>query len=240
MRIAVISDIHANLEAFTAVLNNMRTKNVHACVCLGDVVGYGADPEPVLQLLWSNKIPSILGNHEEAVYDDDILNYFNPQAKQTALLTRKMLKPESAERIKKWPVNIEFNGALGVHGFPPDSIHKYLFEADQEAITRMWKSVKYNLCFVGHTHSLDLVTFDGHNVIYYPLGEGGWLLDNRKTIVNVGSVGQPRDGDNHAKYVIWDTKMNALTICYVPYDIQTAANKILKAGFPEINARRLY
>ncbi len=228
------------MEAFTAVLGNMREKSVNACVCLGDVVGYGADPEPVLQLLWKHKIPSIIGNHEEAAYDDGILQYFNPQAKKTALLTRKMLKPDSIERIKKWPTTIEFNGAMGVHGFPPDSVHKYLFEADEGAVIRMWKSVDFNLCFVGHTHSLEIVAYDGHNVITYPLMEGGWLLDNRRTIVNVGSVGQPRDGDNNAKYVIWDTNMNALTVCFVPYDIDKAANKIIQAGFPEINAKRLF
>ncbi len=218
----------------------MVEKSVKACVCLGDVVGYGADPQAVLNLMWQKKIPSITGNHEEAVYDDAILKYFNPLARKTALLTRKMLTLESVEKIRSWPTNIEFNGALGVHGFPPNSVHKYLFEADESAIVRLWKSIKQSLCFVGHTHSLELVAYDGHNVITYPLMEGGWLLDSRKTIVNVGSVGQPRDGDNTAKYVIWDTKMNALTVCFVPYDIQKAANKILKAGFPEINAKRLY
>lgn len=239
MRIAVISDIHANLEAFTAVLDHMKQRRVDGCVCLGDAVGYGAEPEPVLRLLWKNKIPSITGNHEEAAYDDGILKLFNPQAQKTAMITRELLSEGSIERIQKWPTTMEVMGALAVHGFPPESVHKYLFEADESEIINVWNQINNNLCFVGHTHGLELIAYDGHNVVTYPLKEGGWLLDTRKTIVNVGSVGQPRDGDKSAKYVIWDTKMNALTVCFVPYDAKSAAAKILKAGLPEINARRL-
>lgn len=240
MRIAVISDIHGNLEAFTSVLAHMNSRRVEACVCLGDCVGYGADSEAVLQLMWKYKIPSIIGNHEEALENDAILKFFNPQARETALLTRKMLSPQNIKKISKWPITMEVQGALCVHGFPPDMVHKYLFEADEGTIIQMWQKLKQNLCFVGHTHSLELVAYDGDNIVTYPLMEGGWLLDKRKTIVNVGSVGQPRDGNNNAKYVIWDTKMNALTVCFVPYDIDKAAKKIIAAGFPEINAKRLH
>lgn len=240
MRIAFISDIHGNLEAFEAVLKDIDSQKVDAVLCLGDSVGYGADPEAVLKRLWQENIPSLLGNHDAAIYDNTVLAWFNPQATEAIVQTRKLLGNVTVDRIKQAPLHLSFHRAYCVHGFPPDSVHTYLFEVTDTDVARELEKLKEQVVFLGHTHTLGLVAYDGYHVESYPLYKGGVLLDYRKYIVNVGSVGQPRDGNNNAKYVIWDNDTNALDVRFVPYDIKTAADKILKAGLPEFCARRLW
>ncbi len=239
MNVAIISDIHGNLEAFEAVLSDIAEREADHVICLGDCVGYGADSEAVLLRLWEENIPAVRGNHEDAVFDDSVLEWFNPQACDAILKTRAMLSPESRERISRWPLFIPFDAAWCVHGFPPASVHTYLFEATPRMVIESFTTIPSRLCFVGHTHILSLVACDGERVKSYPFKKGTTFLDGRRYIVNVGSVGQPRDGDLSAKYVIWDTEANSLEVRYVPYNAALAAEKIIKAGLPEFLARRL-
>jgi len=240
LKIAIISDIHGNLEALLAVLKDIGHQEVERVACLGDCVGYGADPGPVLQVLRSEEIPSILGNHEEAVYDDSVVEWFNPQARAAIERTRELLSDHEIESFKTWPRTVDIHGALGVHGFPPRSVETYLFEVPRARVAEVLDSLPQTLCFVGHTHTLQMVAWDGERVRNYRLSEGLLTLDDARYIVNVGSVGQPRDGDNRAKYVIWDTENKTLEIRYVAYNISRAAQKILDAGMPEICAKRLW
>lgn len=239
MNTAIISDIHGNLEAFEAVLADIADRQAEHVICLGDCVGYGADSEAVLQRIWDENIPTVRGNHEDALFDDSVLEWFNPQATDAILRTREMMSSESMERISRWPLFIPFDAAWCVHGFPPASVHTYLFEATRRMVADCFDSIPSRIAFVGHTHILSLVAFDGEKVKTYPLKKGTTFLNGRKYIVNVGSVGQPRDGDNSAKYVIWDSEANSLEVRFVPYDAQKAADKIIKAGLPEFLARRL-
>jgi predicted phosphodiesterase len=240
MKFAIISDIHGNLEAFREVLADLDEQGIEEVICLGDCVGYGPDSGKVLELLWEREIPSVLGNHEEAVFSDEILNWFNPQARETILKIRAALPPAAIERFRAWPRTMEFHGAWCVHGFPPDSVHTYLFQVSNKEIAEAFDNVPSQLIFVGHTHTLELVAYNGSTVESYELEDGLVLLDERRYIVNVGSVGQPRDGNNKAKYVIWDENLHHLEVRFVPYDIAATAQKILAAGFPEVNARRLW
>ncbi|MBW2091255.1 MAG: metallophosphoesterase family protein, partial [Deltaproteobacteria bacterium] len=128
-----------------------------------------------------------------------------------------------------------------VHGCPPDDMTTYLFEVSSLRFKSIFKGMKERLCFVGHTHSLNIIQFNGEQVIQSSLKEGKTALkEDMKHIINCGSVGQPRDGDNRAKYVIWDTESRLLEVRFVSYDISLTAAKIIERGLPEIYARRLF
>lgn len=240
MRLAVISDIHGNMEALQAVLQDIAVKDVDRIVCLGDCVGYGAQPEEVVSLITRRKIHTVIGNHEEAVFDDDVLSWFNPQATESILRARKILSKRSVETFKKWPKYICLENTHFVHGFPPDSVHTYLFEATTDMVSVAMERTDAKVCFVGHTHILTMMAWDGMTVQTMRLSRGVHPLDNRRFIVNVGSVGQPRDGNNNAKYVLFEPEQKRIEVRFVPYDINSAAKKIIEAGLPEFFARRLY
>ncbi|MEW5733698.1 MAG: metallophosphoesterase family protein [Thermodesulfobacteriota bacterium] len=240
MRFAVISDIHANMEALQAVLQDIAVKGVDRIVCLGDCVGYGAQPEEVVRLLSRRRIHSLVGNHEEAVFDDNVLSWFNPQATESILRTREVLSKRSVESFHKWPKTLTVGSSLFVHGFPPDSVHTYLFEATTDMVSVAMELTDARVCFVGHTHILTMMAWDGMTVQSLRLTRGVHTLDSRRYIVNVGSVGQPRDGNNNAKYIIYEPGKKMLEVRFVPYDIKSAAKKIIAAGLPEFFARRLY
>lgn len=241
MRIAVLSDIHGNLEAFREVLRDLEVVQPDRVVCLGDAVGYGPDPETVVRLLQSHGIPTVLGNHEWALAHPNHLEWFNPSARLSLERTAELLSPEILRIVTAWPVTIHVEGALCVHGCPPDSVTRYLFEVVPEEFPVLFSTYAEPLCFVGHTHQLRWVRWDGdRGSSGRLLGEVLRLHPSDRYIINVGSVGQPRDGDNRAKYVVWDTTAQTVQVHRVPYDIAKTAEKILALGFPRINADRLW
>lgn len=240
MKIAIISDIHGNLEALAAVLADIESRGIAQIICIGDLVGYGPNPEEVVGVVRRRGIETTLGNHEMGISHRAERRWFNPKARQTLSQTEKLLSTESLAFIARLPVAFTRHGSLFVHGFPPDSVKTYLFEEDTDALADYFKSAETEMTFVGHTHDLEVVTWDGHEALRYPLEPGESTLDYPKTIVNVGSVGQPRDGDNRAKYVIWEPQRKRIVLRRIPYDIQKTADKILERGFPEYYAQRLY
>ena len=152
-----------------------------------------------------------------------------------------MLSSASIDFIEQLPKSLVMGQCLCVHGYPPDSVRTYLFQKPPEALIKTFKSMSESICFVGHTHDLEIVTFDGRRIERRALKQGRIGLDARlRHIINVGSVGQPRDGNNNAKYVIYDPENGALEIRFVPYDIATTVAKIKAAGLPENHANRLW
>lgn len=241
MRLAVISDIHGNLEAFEAVLRDMKRTQPDDILCLGDNVGYGPDPEAVLNELRDRRIPSVMGNHELGIVNARALSWFNDLARQSLEITRQLLSAESVEFIANLPPLIVMHGVRAVHGFPPASMTRYLLEAYEAEIARVMEHLDEDICFVGHTHELRLVSISGKRVEYQPLKRGSVSLpEGKRYIINAGSVGQPRDGDNRAKYVIWDTEARILEVRRIPYNIPLTAEKIRQRGLPEFNAHRLF
>lgn len=241
MQVAVISDVHGNLEALQAVLRDVESCKAQEMVCLGDSVGYGADPEAVVAELKERQVPTILGNHELGLRDPSMLEWFNPPTMKSLLITKELLSAETMEYIEGLEHTMVWREALLVHGSPPDSVTTYLFELSRLELMGILRSMEQQLCFVGHTHQLEIIRFDGTRLEISPLHKGPCLLrSDCKYIVNVGSVGQPRDGDNRAKYVLWDPEEGVIEARFVPYDIASAAAKILKRGFPSINATRLW
>lgn len=240
MRLAVISDIHANLEAFEAVLADIDRLRPDAVVNLGDAVGYGGDPEAVLRLLFARGIPSVRGNHEWAVVDPARERGFNPQAREALRRTRELLPDDLLRRIAAFPRSLSLFGCRFVHGLPPDDTGTYLFEADEAALRRAFADTGERVAFVGHTHMLEGASLSGRDVERFELSLGrNRLSPDRRHIVNVGAVGQPRDGDNRAKFGLYDDAAHVLEIRAVDYDAAAAARRILERGLPRRYAERL-
>jgi predicted phosphodiesterase len=241
LRLAIISDIHGNLEAFKQVLADIDASSVDGVACLGDNIGYGPDPEEVVRIIRQRDIPCVMGNHELAVVDSQCLRMMNPSARTSLCLTKKLISRDTVRYITGLKPSMAFHGSLCVHGCPPDSVTTYLFQVTGPRLRQIFMAMKSKMCFVGHTHDLNIISFDGREITWDCLGQGVVALrKDRQYVVNVGSVGQPRDGNNHAKYVIWDTASGTIEVKFIPYDIGATASKILALGFPEFNAKRLW
>jgi len=241
MKIAVISDIHANMEAFREVLADIERAKVDAIISLGDNIGYGPEPDEVVRLIQEKNIPSVMGNHEMVVTDRGHLEWFNPVARESLQTTVALLSNDSIDYICSLKTSRVYDDYRFVHGFPPDSPTTYLFQVPDESLVHAFEEMKEKICFVGHTHELGIVGFDGEGISHSPMHKGiTFLYDEKKYIINIGSVGQPRDGDNNAKYVIWDTLNYHIELRFVPYDIATVVSKIQAAGLPETHAKRLW
>ncbi|MEW6673286.1 MAG: metallophosphoesterase family protein [Thermodesulfobacteriota bacterium] len=240
MKIAVISDIHGNMDAFRQVLDDIAQSKVDAIFCLGDMVGYGPESEAVVQQVQAFEIPAVMGNHELGVADPKALEFFNPLARRSLQLTTRMLSDASIRYIRSLkPAGIIENCRM-VHGFPPDSIITYLFQVADDKIISVFDTMPESICFVGHTHVIEMISFDGRVVRHQSLSCGTvQLKTEQRYIINAGSVGQPRDGNNNAKYIIWDSRSHEIQVRYVPYDIETVVGKIITAGLPESHAYRL-
>ena len=241
MRLAIISDIHGNMDALEEVLADIDKSNVNATICLGDMVGYGPEPESVVQAIRRLNITTLLGNHELSVLDPKYLSWFNPLARLSIEKTIPMLSEKSLAFIANLKTFVSQKEARFVHGFPPDSVITYLFQIEEPAFCSVFESMAENLCFVGHTHKLEFVSYSDGAVIRAPLIKGVMQLrKEKKYIINVGSVGQPRDGDNTAKYAIWDETENLIQVKFIPYHIAKVTNKIIEAGLPDAHAERLW
>ncbi len=240
MKIALVSDIHANMDAFEAVLADIDRVKAEAVFSLGDNIGYGAEPERVIQTLQDRRIPSVVGNHELAARRPGFLDWFNPTARQSLSMTFQQLSAASLKWISGLPMHRQVGDGRLVHGFPPDSATLYLFQMPGAEKCRALQDIPERICFVGHTHLLELIRLDGGSLADVRFVEGLNRLEPAlKFFVNIGSVGQPRDGDLRAKYVVWDPDADTLEMRCVPYDSRAAAAKIIAAGLPEAHARRL-
>lgn len=232
MRQALISDIHGNLEAFQAVLADIATQNVDEVMCLGDVVGYGPNPCECLDLVMKKTVLTIMGNHDQAALFDP--EGFNQVARQAIYWTRDCLDQGPSNVVnKRWDflselpkmhVNDKF---LYVHGSPRDPTNEYVFPEfiyDKNKMDSIFNRVT-QYCFQGHTHMPGVFTTDLEFIrpdacdYVFPLGR-------EKIMVNVGSVGQPRDEDNRACYVIVDHAAKKIFFRRVPYDFNKTIEKI--------------
>jgi predicted phosphodiesterase len=241
MRIAIISDIHSNLEAFRQVLTDIDQSRVDRVVCLGDNVGYGPEPEAVVNLIRDQDIPCVMGNHELAIVEPRYLDVMNPNARESILLTQRLISQQTVNYMKGLKPCLVFQGSRCVHGCPPASVITYMFQVSQAKLKGIFLSMKERICFAGHTHDLEIIDFDGEKTTRRPLSEGVCPLKAKHSyIINVGSVGQPRDRDNRAKYVIWDRDCRQVHVRCIAYDIAKTASRILELGFPAFNARRLW
>lgn len=239
-KFAVLSDIHGNLDAFEAVLRDIENLGISDIYSLGDNVGYGPQPDAVIRRLAALGIPSVLGNHELAVNDPSELDWFNPVARESLRKTVAMLSAESIEIIRRLPYCLVHDTYRFVHGFPPDSPVIYQFQMSDKDLLETFATLPEQVFFTGHTHFPEIIACRDGRIEREELHQGLHLLvPEARYMVNVGSVGQPRDGDNSAKYVVFDPDRYALELRYIPYDVEAVVRKILAAGLPESHASRL-
>jgi len=241
MKLAVISDIHGNFDAFRQVLDDIDRSGIDEIVSLGDNVGYGPEPDLVIEQIRARRIPSVQGNHELALKEPEYQNWFNPSARKSLVKTRALLSDESLRFISSLQPYLIIHDCRFVHGFPPDSPLIYMFQPSDRSKIKVFENAAERLCFIGHTHSLELLSYDGRKLEYQDLPKGLTGLEReKKYIINIGSVGQPRDSSNEAKYAVWDSANDTIDIRFVPYDIASVVKKIKEAGLPEEHAERLW
>ncbi len=239
MRYGIISDIHSNLEALRRVLSGLGEKKVDCCLCAGDIVGYGADPAECIRLVRDNCSAAVCGNHDYGIFDDEVLDWFNPEAREAILWTREQLSEDEVEFLKGLEMKKPMDDFMLVHStalFPKE--WKYIVTVDEAADS--FEGFDEKICFIGHSHKPMIFTFNEKNSECRFGSEPLTLIvPHLRYIINVGSVGQPRDGDPRAAFAVFDTVKREVEICRVDYDVKSAGEKIIKAGLPEALGVRL-
>lgn len=246
-RIAILGDIHGNLEAFKAVLEKLSELEVTHYVCIGDIVGYNANPKECLDMLRELKPLGIVrGNHDEYVGTDQELIGFNPQAASAVEWTREQLDTADREWLAALPDESMIR-RFGTGMKPFQIVHGTLDNPKMWGyiFTRLnaMASIEYqkcDICFCGHTHIPMYFVKDGETSAFlYEEDKPVIIHANVKYLFNVGSVGQPRDGDNRAAFLLYLPAENKVRLYRVPYDIETCQAKIRAAGLPDRLADRL-
>jgi len=236
MRIALFGDIHANFEALEAVLADSVTHGVDEYVCMGDVVGYNSDPAACLELVRSMDCPTVKGNHDEDAAGSHSLETMNPIAAMALEWTRQQLSEEQREWLKRLRMVRQVADFTVVHSTLDQPIHWNYVTNRFDAMANF--SYQFTqVCFHGHTHVPRVFIKAG--TVKEISAESVAIEEGSKYFINVGSVGQPRDGDWRACYVIYDTDSKMTYFRRVEYDIAETQRKIIAAGLPAVLAQRI-
>lgn len=238
MKIAIFSDIHANLEALQAVLAFLKDASIDRYICLGDIVGYGASPNECTEEVRKLNCPVVIGNHDYVGVGMGDISYFNMTAKTAILWTRNQLKAENADFLKALPFTHKENSFLAVHA-SPQSPEKWEYVITMDSALNNMNHFSEQICFIGHSHIPFFLELD-------PEGNGELnrnnpleIKDGYRYLINVGSVGQPRDNNPKSAFVIYDTDEKMVTLKRLAYDVGKAQEKIIEAGLPVQLAQRL-
>ncbi|MCM8786568.1 MAG: metallophosphatase family protein [Candidatus Omnitrophica bacterium] len=238
MRYGIFSDVHSNLEAFSIVYDFYKSNQIDKYIFIGDIVGYGANPKECLYLLKNLNPVSIAGNHDWAAVGKLELDYFNEYAKIALLWTKEKISFDDCLYIKSFLLFYEEDNFVCVHGSleEPQKFNYILGIMDS---WRNFSLLKKDILFVGHSHRRESYVYCNGKVMYMPDMELE-IQKNTKYIINVGSVGQPRDRDNRSCVCIYDSDRRRVFFKRLEYNIKKAAEKILEEGLPQILATRLY
>ena len=250
MNIAVISDIHSNLEALNTVLEKCKSENVDQYICVGDIVGYNANPAECIKKVKSLIFFAIVkGNHDDISASKKYISKYNKHAKESVLWTRKNIPWLNKIWLSKLPLKIVRGGdnITVVHSTLTDP-EKWGYILDKETAEKNFKFLTTDICFCGHSHAPALFVKNKQSSLIKQDTEFTSTKSNSYTfkikkgneyIINPGSIGQPRNNDPRSSFVIYDTKGKTITKYRVKYDIRSAQNKIYNADLPEFNADRL-
>lgn len=243
MRIGILGDIHSNLEALTTAVERLRGEAIDHWVQVGDIVGYGADPIACIEMVRSLGCTVCLGNHDAAVVGYMPTDYFNQYARAAIEWTRATLRPQDMDYIRGLPLKVEHAEYTVVHG----SLHLpaqfgYVFSPVEAA--ESLSEQRTRVAFVGHSHvpaaylQREGGTVHDLDVVFESEFETS-IAGYARALLNVGSVGQPRDEDARAAYAIYDTEARTLRVARAVYDIAACQQKIRAAGLPSVLADRL-
>lgn len=241
MKYAIFSDVHGNLEALQAVVANAGKQGVEAWICLGDMIGYGANPNECVETVRAlNPEACVRGNHDAAAIDPRERAFFHEVALEGIEYSARHLNAENTAFLQSLPYEYRANERfMAVHASPYHP-EQWEYVLDQQGAERAFEAMQpHRLAFIGHSHA-PVVFCDDGTAQRYPAGEALMLEPkSHRYVMNVGSVGQPRDGNPDASYVVFDDEKHSVRLVRVRYDREKAAEKILKAGLPPILAERL-
>jgi len=242
MRIGILGDIHSNLEALQAVVAELQDAKIDQWVQVGDIVGYGAQPRECIRIIQDLECTVCLGNHDAAVIGTLPTEYFNLYARQAVEWTAEQLSPDEFDFLRQLPLFVEREQFTVVHGTMhlPDQFGYVMSVVEARESLRNQNT---RVCFVGHSHvpAVYMQSSEGDDNIKVAFSPEVTAQTSgaHKVLMNVGSVGQPRDEDPRAAYAIFDTDTGEASIRRVAYDVASAQQKILEAGLPEVLASRL-
>ncbi|MEE9165859.1 MAG: metallophosphoesterase family protein [Candidatus Neomarinimicrobiota bacterium] len=236
MRLAVISDIHANKEALDEVMESIKHRSINSIFCLGDLVNYGTDFEYCIDFVENRAETCVMGNHDSTVIGRDPLWHMNREARRSARWTMARLTHEQRSYLESLPMDHSHNDILFTHG-SPESPDRWHYITNWFDAARQFDNFQERICMVGHSHIPGIYNNREEGNFY---SERIHSLDpESRYIVNVGSVGQPRDRDPRASYVVIDEGEGTVEFVRVEYDVEKASKKIASEGMSNFNARRI-
>jgi len=236
MRYAIIADIHANIEAFQTVLEDTKAMNCTHYCCLGDVVGYNANPKECLDIVRQMGMPCVKGNHDEYCSAETDLEGFNPHAQEAINWTREQLTEDDRKWLRELRY-IRLVASFSVVHATLDGPQRWGYVFDKMTAAASFTYQNTSVCFFGHTHVP--VAFVRDSMVRGGTYSKFKIEPGKKYFVNVGSVGQPRDGNPKAAYVVYDLDEGSIELRRLDYDIETTQRKIIDAGLPPRLAHRL-
>jgi len=239
MKYAVISDIHGNLEALMAVLKDIKKRRADVIVCLGDIVGYYPDPCRCIELVTAHCTYCVAGNHDFAAVGMTNTNSFTYYALAAIEWTKERLTEYDKEFLSFLPMTFQFEDILFTHASPADPPKfSYVFPDNEDSIFNAFKNMNCRINFIGHTHWPFMLVKEGEEIA---LSQGSTIELNEESsyLINVGSVGQPRDYDNRSCYALYDTKKRTITLRRVKYNYKITQKKIRENNLPVFLAERL-
>ncbi|HRU38854.1 MAG TPA: metallophosphoesterase family protein [Candidatus Goldiibacteriota bacterium] len=238
MRYAVISDVHSNYEALKAVLDYLKSNPVDTIVCLGDITGYGASPrECIAEIRAQKNMVCLAGDHDLAACGNGA-EHLSREAKMALEINKGMLLKEDTDYLASLKSSYHGDSELFVHASPRDNVNEYLFLV--EKFQENMRFFKERICFIGHTHQPLLYEWaEPGKSGFYQTGEIFNLDADKRYIINVGSVGQPRDNNPMACLYFYDSKHLTVSVKRLPYNVQASQDKMSKAGIPPQLVMRL-
>ncbi|MCM8790056.1 MAG: metallophosphatase family protein [Candidatus Omnitrophica bacterium] len=238
MRYGIFSDVHSNIEALDTVLEAFKNESVDTYLCIGDVVGYATQPNECVEKVRRIASITVAGNHDWAAVNLFSLDNFNDFAKQALLWTRKELNDSSTNFLGSLKLMYKNDDLTLVHG-TLDAPEGFDYMVNSEIAKRSFLLMGNDVCFVGHTHIAGVFIDKSVNYINFKRGGAITLERGNKYIVNVGSIGQPRDGNPNASYCVFDSEKREVAIKRKAYNIESTRKKILDKGLPRFLADRL-
>jgi diadenosine tetraphosphatase ApaH/serine/threonine PP2A family protein phosphatase len=238
MRYGIFSDIHSNFEALSSVLEAMDAQGVERKVCLGDAVGYGASPNECVDLIREKSQVTLLGNHDSVALGRESSENFNYYARKAIEWTKENLDPGARDFLDKLPYVVDEPPLTFVHASPRSPVDWYYITSFDDAIDA-FSFFSEKICFVGHTHIPSIVVMENEQSFWVSETLSHKLLANQRVLVNVGSVGQPRDRLPLASWCLCDTKEMTVEIVRVPYDITKTQQRMREFEFAEFLINRL-